>query len=83
MSVELAKVLLHLEEKTCVAEFEQLRQSALVAVTVTDPEQVRPSMVTPARPGASETLVASFWAPIGPLGSLSTVASSSPRLPNI
>nr|BAE32791.1 unnamed protein product [Mus musculus] len=40
VSVELAKVLLHLEEKTCVAEFEQLRQSALVAVTVTDPEQV-------------------------------------------
>uniref|UniRef100_A0A8C6MU84 Telomere length regulation protein TEL2 homolog n=1 Tax=Mus spicilegus TaxID=10103 RepID=A0A8C6MU84_MUSSI len=40
VSVELAKVLLHLEEKTCVAEFEQLRQSTLVAVTVTDPEQV-------------------------------------------
>ncbi|GAB1300701.1 Telomere length regulation protein TEL2 homolog [Apodemus speciosus] len=40
VSVELAKVLLHLEEKTCVAEFEQLRQNALVAVTVTDPEQV-------------------------------------------
>lgn len=40
VSVELAKVLLHLEEKTCVAEFEQLRQRALVAVTVTDPEQV-------------------------------------------
>ncbi|KAL1779368.1 telomere length regulation protein TEL2-like [Sigmodon hispidus] len=40
VSVELAKVLLHLEEKTCVAEFEQLRQRSLVAVTVTDPEQV-------------------------------------------
>ncbi|KAK7801904.1 hypothetical protein U0070_005891 [Myodes glareolus] len=40
VSVELAKVLLHLEEKTCVADFEQLRQRALVAVTVTDPEQV-------------------------------------------
>lgn len=40
VSVELAKVLLHLEEKTCLAEFEQLRQNALVAVTVTDPEQV-------------------------------------------
>lgn len=66
VSVELAKVLLHLEEKTCVAEFEQLRQSALVAVTVTDPEQVCPSMVTPARPEASETLVAPFWAPISP-----------------
>lgn len=60
VSVELAKVLLHLEEKTCVAEFEQLRQRALVAVTVTDPEQVGPSRVTLARPGASETLVAPF-----------------------
>ncbi|XP_051023744.1 telomere length regulation protein TEL2 homolog [Acomys russatus] len=40
VSVELAKVLLHLEEKTCVAEFEQLRQRALVALTVTDPERV-------------------------------------------
>lgn len=40
VSVELAKVLLHLEEKTCLADFEQLRQRALVAVTVTDPEQV-------------------------------------------
>lgn len=40
VSVELAKVLLHLEEKTCVADFEQLRQRALVAVTVTDPERV-------------------------------------------
>ncbi|XP_036053748.1 telomere length regulation protein TEL2 homolog isoform X2 [Onychomys torridus] len=40
VSVELAKVLLHLEEKTCMADFEQLRQRALVAVTVTDPEQV-------------------------------------------
>lgn len=63
--MELAKVLLHLEEKTCVAEFEQLRQSALVAVTVTDPEQVRPSMVT---------LMASFWAPTGPLVSLGALA---------
>ena len=43
VSVELAKVLLHLEEKTGVADFEQLRQRALVAVTVTDPEQVSPS----------------------------------------
>lgn len=42
MSVELAKVLLHLEEKTAVAGFEGLRQRALVAVTVTDPARVSP-----------------------------------------
>lgn len=66
VSVELAKVLLHLEEKTCVAEFEQLRQNALVAVTVTDPEQVRPRMGALARPGASESLVAPLRAPAGP-----------------
>ncbi|XP_021522863.1 telomere length regulation protein TEL2 homolog isoform X1 [Aotus nancymaae] len=40
VSVELAKVLLHLEEKTCVVGFERLRQRALVAVTVTDPARV-------------------------------------------
>uniref|UniRef100_A0A8C3YPQ3 Telomere length regulation protein TEL2 homolog n=1 Tax=Catagonus wagneri TaxID=51154 RepID=A0A8C3YPQ3_9CETA len=40
VSVELAKVLLHLEEKTGVAGFEGLRQRALVAVTVTDPARV-------------------------------------------
>ncbi|XP_072456156.1 telomere length regulation protein TEL2 homolog isoform X1 [Notamacropus eugenii] len=40
VSTELAKVLLHLEEKTCVEGFEMLRQRALVAVTVTDPVQV-------------------------------------------
>ncbi|XP_008144597.2 telomere length regulation protein TEL2 homolog isoform X2 [Eptesicus fuscus] len=40
VSVELAQVLLHLEEKTSVAGFEGLRQRALVAVTVTDPAQV-------------------------------------------
>uniref|UniRef100_A0A2K6G5R7 Telomere length regulation protein TEL2 homolog n=1 Tax=Propithecus coquereli TaxID=379532 RepID=A0A2K6G5R7_PROCO len=40
VSVELAKVLLHLEERTCVAGFEGLRQRALVAVTVTDPARV-------------------------------------------
>ncbi|XP_063573540.1 telomere length regulation protein TEL2 homolog isoform X6 [Pongo abelii] len=40
VSVELAKVLLHLEEKTCVVEFAGLRQRALVAVTVTDPARV-------------------------------------------
>nr|XP_020742051.1 telomere length regulation protein TEL2 homolog isoform X1 [Odocoileus virginianus texanus]XP_020742052.1 telomere length regulation protein TEL2 homolog isoform X1 [Odocoileus virginianus texanus] len=40
VSLELAKVLLHLEEKTAVAGFEGLRQRALVAVTVTDPARV-------------------------------------------
>lgn len=40
VSVELAKVLLHLEEKTCVVGFAGLRQRALVAVTVTDPARV-------------------------------------------
>ncbi|XP_038619366.1 telomere length regulation protein TEL2 homolog isoform X2 [Tachyglossus aculeatus] len=40
VSVELAKVLLHLEEKTCVKGFASLRQRALVAVTVADPVQV-------------------------------------------
>uniref|UniRef100_A0A8C4KSB0 Telomere length regulation protein TEL2 homolog n=1 Tax=Equus asinus asinus TaxID=83772 RepID=A0A8C4KSB0_EQUAS len=40
VSVELAKVLLHLEEKTSVAGLEGLRQRALVAVTVTDPARV-------------------------------------------
>lgn len=40
VSVELAQVLLHLEEKTSVAGFEGLRQRALVAVTATDPARV-------------------------------------------
>ena len=40
--MELAKVLLHLEEKTSVVGFEELRQRALVAVTVTDPARVSP-----------------------------------------
>ncbi|KAM8778708.1 telomere length regulation protein TEL2 homolog isoform 1-T2 [Rhynchonycteris naso] len=40
VSLELAKVLLHLEEKTCVVGFEGLRQRALVAVVVTDPARV-------------------------------------------
>ncbi|XP_045849642.1 telomere length regulation protein TEL2 homolog isoform X3 [Meles meles] len=40
VSVELAKVLLHLEEKTSVVGFERLRQRALVAVAVTDPAPV-------------------------------------------
>ncbi|KAK2097278.1 hypothetical protein P7K49_022729 [Saguinus oedipus] len=49
VSVELAKVLLHLEEKTCVVGFERLRQRALVAVTVTDP-------VGPLGPGPQQRL---------------------------
>ncbi|XP_063171250.1 telomere length regulation protein TEL2 homolog [Candoia aspera] len=40
MSVELAKVLLHLEEKSYIEGFLGLRQGALVAVTVTDPIRV-------------------------------------------
>nr|XP_020668766.1 telomere length regulation protein TEL2 homolog [Pogona vitticeps] len=39
-SVELAKVLLHLEEKSYIASFAELRQGALVAVLVTDPVTV-------------------------------------------
>lgn len=78
VSVELAKVLLHLEEKTCVADFEQLRQRALVAVTVTDPERVSPSM-TLARPGTSEVaLVAPVCAQIGPWGNLGALAEWLP-----
>ncbi|XP_039588449.1 telomere length regulation protein TEL2 homolog isoform X3 [Passer montanus] len=37
VSVELAKILLHLEEKTCIEGFEALRQRAQVAVLTTDP----------------------------------------------
>ncbi|NWS98622.1 TELO2 protein, partial [Mionectes macconnelli] len=37
VSVELAKILLHLEEKTCMEGFVQLRQRAQVAVLTTDP----------------------------------------------
>ncbi|XP_059572180.1 telomere length regulation protein TEL2 homolog isoform X3 [Alligator mississippiensis] len=37
VSVELAKVLLHLEEKTYIDDFVELRQKALVTVTITDP----------------------------------------------
>lgn len=40
VSVELAKVLLHLQERTCVAGFEGLRQRGLVAVVVADPARV-------------------------------------------
>ena len=46
VSVELAKVLLHLEEKTSVEGFEGLRQRALVAVVVTDPAPVSPRPAT-------------------------------------
>lgn len=42
MSVELAKVLLHLEEKSYIDGFLGLRQGALVAVTVADPIRVSP-----------------------------------------
>ncbi|KFQ71667.1 Telomere length regulation protein TEL2, partial [Phaethon lepturus] len=37
VSVELAKILLHLEEKTCIEGFVELRQKAQVAVLTTDP----------------------------------------------
>uniref|UniRef100_A0A8C0IGD1 Telomere length regulation protein TEL2 homolog n=1 Tax=Bubo bubo TaxID=30461 RepID=A0A8C0IGD1_BUBBB len=37
VSVELAKILLHLEEKTCTEGFGELRQRAQVAVLTTDP----------------------------------------------
>ncbi|KFO71250.1 Telomere length regulation protein TEL2, partial [Cuculus canorus] len=37
VSVELAKILLHLEEKTCIEGFVGLRQRAQVAVLTTDP----------------------------------------------
>nr|XP_025043976.1 telomere length regulation protein TEL2 homolog [Pelodiscus sinensis] len=40
VSTELAKVLLHLEEKTPLDGFAELRQRALVAVTTTDPVPV-------------------------------------------
>nr|XP_048723979.1 telomere length regulation protein TEL2 homolog isoform X1 [Caretta caretta] len=40
VSMELAKVLLHLEEKTYIEGFVELRQRALVAVTITDPVPV-------------------------------------------
>ncbi|XP_032859858.1 telomere length regulation protein TEL2 homolog [Tyto alba] len=37
VSVELAKILLHLEEKTCIEGFVEFRQRAQVAVLTTDP----------------------------------------------
>lgn len=42
VSVELAKILLHLEEKTCIEGFVALRQRAQVAVVTTDPIPVSP-----------------------------------------
>lgn len=41
--MELAKILLHLEEKTCIEDFVELRQRAQVAVLTTDPIPVSPS----------------------------------------
>ncbi|XP_058142682.1 telomere length regulation protein TEL2 homolog isoform X2 [Dasypus novemcinctus] len=46
VSVELAAVLLHLEEKTCVPGFVELRRGALVAVTVADPVRVAEYLTT-------------------------------------
>ncbi|XP_054068249.1 telomere length regulation protein TEL2 homolog isoform X2 [Rissa tridactyla] len=37
VSVELAKIVLHLEEKTCIEGFVELRQRAQVAILTTDP----------------------------------------------
>ena len=56
VSVELAKVLLHLEEKTSVVGFEGLRQRALVAVVVTDPVPVSPGAVWCRGPAAQAAL---------------------------
>lgn len=47
MSVEVAKVLLHLEEKSYIDGFVGLRQSALVAITVTDPIPVSSPFCSP------------------------------------
>uniref|UniRef100_A0A663LSE2 Telomere length regulation protein TEL2 homolog n=1 Tax=Athene cunicularia TaxID=194338 RepID=A0A663LSE2_ATHCN len=47
VSVELAKILLHLEEKTCIEGFGELRQRAQVAVLTTDPIPVSPSYCFP------------------------------------
>uniref|UniRef100_A0A8C0BHH7 Telomere length regulation protein TEL2 homolog n=1 Tax=Buteo japonicus TaxID=224669 RepID=A0A8C0BHH7_9AVES len=46
VSVELAKILLHLEEKTCIEGFVELRQRAQVAVLTTDPIPVSPSLLS-------------------------------------
>lgn len=44
--MELAKILLHLEEKTCIEGFVELRQRAQVAVLTTDPIPVSPSLLS-------------------------------------
>ncbi|NWH78802.1 TELO2 protein, partial [Piaya cayana] len=46
VSVELAKILLHLEEKTCIEGFVELRQRAQVAVLTTDPIPVAKYLTT-------------------------------------
>lgn len=45
--MELAKILLHLEEKTCIEGFVELRQRAQVAVLITDPIPVSSSYYFP------------------------------------
>lgn len=45
--MELAKILLHLEEKTCVEGFAELRQRAQVAVLTVDPIPVSLSYFFP------------------------------------
>lgn len=45
--MELAKILLHLEEKTCIEGFVELRQRAQVAVLTTDPIPVSSSYYFP------------------------------------
>lgn len=61
VSVELAKVLLHLEEKTSVVGFEGLRQRALVAVVVTDPAPVSHGWGGVGRCCGPATQAASAW----------------------
>lgn len=46
VSVELAKILLHLEEKTCIEGFAELRQRAQVAVLTVDPIPVSLSLTS-------------------------------------
>ncbi|NXK97183.1 TELO2 protein, partial [Formicarius rufipectus] len=46
VSVELAKILLHLEEKTCIEGFVELRQRAQVAVLTTDPIPVSKYLIS-------------------------------------
>ncbi|XP_027758535.1 telomere length regulation protein TEL2 homolog [Empidonax traillii] len=46
VSVELAKILLHLEEKNCIEGFVELRQRAQVAVLTTDPIPVSKYLIS-------------------------------------